>query len=449
MRHDLNGAAITVMGLGRFGGGAGAVRYCAEQGARVLLTDLLAAEELAEPLVEIEDLVGVGGVRLRLGAHVERDFTEADLIVASPAVPQPWTNRYLAAATRAGVPVTTEIGLACERLPDHTRVVAVTGTAGKSTTTAMIGHGLRQVVSASPVHVGGNLGGSLLGERIEPDDYVILELSSAQMHWLREAAARGVHRPLSPRVAVVTSFAANHLDWHGKVEHYRDSKAAIHAQQTASDFAVLAEVGVEWEMLTGAAQVVRPEYDALLPGVAGVMRLPGRHNAVNAVTAAQAVSCLLGPSKAASIEELARMAATFPGLPHRLRLVHEAAGKRAYDDSKSTTPASSRLAVEAFDDPARVHLILGGYDKKIDLSGLVETAGRCGGAYPIGAVGSGLARELGVEDCGTLEVAVARAAAVMRPGDVLLLSPGCASWDQFRHFEERGERFATLARACL
>ncbi len=449
MRHDLNGAAITVMGLGRFGGGAGAVRFCAEQGARVLLTDLLTAEELAEPLKEIEDLVGVGDVRLRLGAHLEADFTGADLVVASPAVAKPWANRYLSAARSAGVPVTTEIGLACARLPNQARLVAVTGTAGKSTTSAMIGHTLRQIVSASSVHVGGNLGGSLLGERIDPDDYVILELSSAQLHWLNEAATRGVHRPFAPRVAVVTSFAPNHLDWHGEVEHYRQSKAHIHAHQTASDFAVLAAVDAKWEPLCGSARVVRPEYDALLPAVAGVMCLPGRHNAVNAVTAAQAVSCLLGPSKAASVEKLARMAATFPGLPHRLRLVHETNGKRAYDDSKSTTPDSSKLAVEAFDDPACVHLILGGYDKKIDLSGLVETARRCGGAYPLGAVGAGLAEAIGVDNCETLEVAVARAAAAMRPGDVLLLSPGCASWDQFRHFEERGKRFATLARESL
>lgn len=440
---------VTVMGLGRFGGGLGAVRFCAERGARVLLTDLLPESELAPSLAALEDLIESRRVTLHLGGHEERHFTEADLVVANPAVPRPWRNDYLEAARRAGVPVTTEIGLATELPPDQARVAALTGTAGKSTTTAMLGHVLREVLGEERLHVGGNIGGSLLDHEFQRDDAVVLELSSAQLYWLGRAAEHGLHPPFAPRVAVVTTFAPNHLDWHETEAHYRDSKAQIHAHQSADDVAVLAEVDSEWERLTGAAQVVRPDFEALSAQVRAAMTLPGAHNARNAITAGVAAAALLGEATQHSAAELAQTAATFPGLPHRLRLVFDRNGRRAYDDSKSTTPTSTRLAVDAFDDPQRLHLILGGYDKKIDLGELIETARGCGGAYPIGAVGPVLAKSLGVDDCIRLEHAVERAAAAMQEGDILLLSPGCASWDQFQNYEERGERFAELVGAAL
>ena len=155
------GRRITVMGLGRFGGGVGVTRWLCSQGASVTVTDLARQDELVEPVELIRSLIEAGQVTLRLGGHREEDFHSADLIVANPAVPRPWENRYLNAARNAGVPITTEIELLVHRLPNRARTIGVTGSVGKSTTTAMIHHILSRLTP--PAHLGGNLGGSLLG----------------------------------------------------------------------------------------------------------------------------------------------------------------------------------------------------------------------------------------------------------------------------------------------
>ncbi|MCK4872264.1 MAG: UDP-N-acetylmuramoyl-L-alanine--D-glutamate ligase [Phycisphaerales bacterium] len=446
MKRDLAGCRVTVMGLGRFGGGVGVVRHCAEQGARVLVTDVADRAGLAEPISRIEDLIEQGSVTLRLGEHREGDFTVCDLVVANPAVAHPWSNRFLLAAEQAGIAVTTEIGLLVDRLPNRQRVIGVTGTAGKSTTAAMIAHILgRTVGEGEAVHLGGNIGGSLLTASIGEDDWVVLELSSAMLWWLRRGPM------FAPHVAIVTSYAPNHLDWHESEEDYRACKASIHAGQRMGDHAVLADVPETWRECVPVDSVHRPPFDALANQVEAAMVIPGKHNARNAITAALAAG-LARYGESVTEDDLlllARIAATFPGLPHRLQLVHEARGVRAYNDSKSTTPRATVLAVESFDDPRRIHLIVGGYDKHIDLSDLVTTARRCGGVYTIGQVGPALAKALDVRDCGTLDIAVANAARAAKDGDIVLLSPGCASWGQFTNYEERGSVFAKLARALL
>jgi UDP-N-acetylmuramoylalanine--D-glutamate ligase len=457
MVRDYAGARATVMGLGRFGGGLGAIRYLAAQGADVLVTDVASAEALAEPLESIRDLVDKGVVRLRLGGHNVSDFTDTDVVVATPAVPRPWDNRFLNAARAAGVEVTTEVVLLIERLPSRERIIGITGSAGKSTTSAMIHHILK--ACGVDAVLGGNIGGSLLGEvgvgggrgAIVPSTWVVLELSSAMLHWIE-----GV----SPHVAVCTNLVENHVDWHGTMEHYRASKQRILKWQREGDALVIggtlcagADAG-GWTPREGVRRTV------VGPGSrVGGLAIPGAHNEWNAAVAVEACLAAVGSLGRERAEAAVR---GFAGLAHRLERVCDVRGVACFNDSKSTTPQSTLLAVEAFGDAAKVRVIVGGYDKGADLSALGALGGRVAGLYTIGATGgriaamakSGVGVGVGagaggrVQECGTVEEAVSRALRDAKAGEVLLLSPGCASWDQFTNYEARGAAFAAACRGA-
>ncbi len=431
---DFSTARVTVMGLGRFGGGLGVTRWLAERGAKVLVTDLAPADSLGRPLRELQPLLDSGAVTIRLGEHRAEDFRAADLIIANPAVPRPWENPHLFAAREAGVPITTEIRLLIERLPRE-RVIGITGTAGKSTTAAMIHHAFRRAHLHS--HLGGNIGGSLLAslEMIRPDDWIVLELSSFMLWWLGAGVGHQSAAAWSPHIAVLTNLSANHLDWHGSFEDYAAAKENIFAAQTGSDHAIRG----------GAPGAFSDDFDRKIP-----LRLPGAHNQSNARLALETVHRATGISPA----KLISLLDDFTGLPHRLQLIAEDDGRQFYNDSKSTTPNATELAVRSFEDAGRVHLIAGGYDKGSDLSSIAALASELAGLYTIGATGKKLAEAAGGEPrrawfAGTLDCAVKRAMKRMNAGDVLLLSPGCASWDQFAHYEERGEHFVSRVRESM
>ncbi len=473
---DLAGRRVVVMGLGRFGGGVGATRFLVQRGASVLVTDLLPERELAQSLAQLEDLPP-DRLRFRLGGHDEADFASADLVVVNPAV-KPRTNPYIEAATRAGVPLTTEVRLLIEHLPNRQRTIGVTGTAGKSTTTAMIGHVLRKIAegeepapprpnqrlvpprfsdtrSAHPpdtapspppsppfhVWVGGNLGGSLLPvvDQIQPDDWVVLELSSFMLEYLRPAR-------WSPHVAVVTNLMPNHLDWHGSLDAYAAAKRVILDHQSARDVALLGPLVSDW--VSRARTFVLSDRPPTLP-----LLIPGEHNQFNANAALNACEAAL-PDRAWRDPD--KLVADFPGLTHRLQFVAERDGVRCFNDSKSTTPEAAMLAIRSF-EPGTVHVILGGYDKGSDLTPLARLAAEtCAGIYTIGATGDAIAdaaeqspgSTAKVMRCGTLERAVEAALNRAAAGEVVLLSPGCASWDQFTNYEQRGEQFTELMN-CL
>src|SRR5688572_19195578 len=433
--EPVHGRRATVAGLGRFGGGIEVSRWLVAQGARVLVTDRDPAEKLAESVKKLEGLP----IEFRLGEHRAEDFTSADLVVTSPAIPP--TNPYLQAATEAGVPVTTEIRLFIERCPCR-RILGVTGTKGKSTTTAMLGEVLR---TRFTTWVGGNIGGSLLDRlpRMQPDDLVVLELSSYMLEHLRPMR-------WSPHVAVVTMISPDHLEWHGSFEAYVDAKKNIVRFQSSEDVAVL---GAEDPLAASFARetlgkVVRLDARAAEPFE---LSLVGAHNQTNAQLAAAAAD-VMGVTREAASGALR----DFRGLPHRLQIVCERDGVRYVNDSIATIPEAAIAANRAFPEGTVIQIV-GGYDKHLDMRAMCRTLARtCKAVLTIGALGPDLARQARdtpdlrakVHECGELAGAIATARRVASPGDVVLLSTGCASYDQFDNFEARGDAFAKLAQSA-
>jgi UDP-N-acetylmuramoylalanine--D-glutamate ligase len=448
-RIDFDARRVTVMGLGHFGGGAGAARYLLDRGARVTITDLRPAAELSASLKALEGTEPV----LVLGEHRMEDFTTADLVVASPAVP--WDSPYLQAAREAQVPVETEITLFLAACPCR-RLIGVTGSNGKTTTTSMLGEIFTR--AGRTTWVGGNLGGSLLPHLSEmsPNDTVVLELSSFQLQYTASAG-----RPFG--VAVLLNLTPNHLDRHGSMEAYEKAKLGIFAGQGPDDTAVLNADDPRVARLAPTARTVffsqtldLPEgfllyRDTLLRRhdhidevlcLSDELKLRGRHNRANALAAAAAAH-----SAGASAKEIGQGLRAFRPVPHRLEFVAEVKGVAFYNDSIATTPESALAALDSFTEP--VVLIAGGYDKGVPLKALADRIARSAAAAVfLGQIGPSLEEQVAarathppLDRARSMDEAVDRAFALAPPGAVVLLSPATASYDMFRDFEERGEAF--------
>lgn len=490
--QDLSAFTFVVLGLGRFGGGLGATTFLLRRGARVRLVDQLEEAELSQPLADLRASAQALGANDRLaislgaGLVVEPKLkdamadllADADAVVANPAVPP--AHPLLQAAVKQQLPITTEIGLLVTNLPKATITIGITGSAGKSTTAAMVAHILNQQdtnraaangAASSPrrVHLGGNIGGSLLGmldptdeaAPIAPQDVVVLELSSFMLHHLNAMA-------WSPNLAVITNLSDNHLDWHGDAADYRRCKQAIldhqrprtAASDAVADRCVLGPTLNQDGATDFAPKVPLLEAPAALNLDSNIpLAVPGPHNQVNArlaITVCAAEPFGIDPQ--AAIASLA----SFSGLPHRLCRVGTLNGAACFDDSKSTTPEAAQLALRSF-DPGTCHIILGGYDKGSNLIGLAAfAAAQAGAVYTIGATGKAIAlagrtaqamlspagavTAAGAEvvECETLENAIEEIRLRCGPEDVVVLSPGCASWDQFKNYEERGQAFQSL-----
>ena len=451
---DFTDRRVTVMGLGRFGGGVAAVQFLLDRGAKVTVTDALPADELQESLskIDVESLAG-----LHLGGHDPADVLSADLLIVNPAVRR--DHPLLQLARETGVAMSSEMNLFWQlrRGP----VVGVTGSNGKSTTAGLIHSVLK--AGGLTTYLGGNIGGSLLPslDVMTPDDWAVLELSSFQLHDLDRL-------PSSPEIAVVTNFTPNHLDWHGCVDDYRRCKQAILGWQPPDGICVLNADDPEvsgwchhgWcyffgETDNSAPGVFLKDDTILMRDKSGEettapvwdnLQIAGRHNLQNALAAAA-----VGLALDISPDAIARGLASFEPLPHRLQFVGEWQGRRFYNDSVATTPESVIAALESFSEP--VNLLVGGYDKGIDLTPLgrliarsTRTAALMGETADVLSlvIESDESATTRAEEFDDLESAFAWSVEQSSPGDVILLSPGCASYGWFRNFVERGDRFCAL-----
>ena len=362
------------------------------------------------------------GVEVHLGSEEERLLEGADLVVKSPGVPR---ESPLAAAARARrVAVWSEVELGSRLLANP--ILAVTGTNGKTTTSELVG-----AMLGAPV--AGNVGRALcdLDGEVRDGEWVVCELSSFQLEDIDT---------FQPRIAVLLNLEPDHLDRHGSFAAYRGAKLRVFENQRESDTAVVPR---GFGSIPGAA--ARVEFSAT-DDLPAEPRIPGPHNRENAAAATAAARAAGATDKAIAIG-----LATFPGVPHRLELVATLNGVRYVNDSKATNTAAARRALASFDEP--LHLILGGSPKGESFDELAQdvSAARVRSVYLIGNAADALASALAeagasYEHAGDLASAVHAAAAAADAGDVVLLSPACASYDQFDNFEQRGDRFAELAR---
>jgi UDP-N-acetylmuramoylalanine--D-glutamate ligase len=372
-------------------------------------------------------------------AHLQTDglaqLARARAVVKSPGVPR--AAPVIAQARARGVPVLGELELGWRLLSNE--FVAVTGTNGKTTTVELLGHIHRE--AGLPVAVAGNVGTAVSGlvGAVDPAAVIVCEASSFQLEDTLQFAPEG---------AVVLNVEADHLDRHGTLDDYLAAKLQAFARQRHDDIAVV-PVGLGVDDLGGCARRIAFGPGGELDDRAGHLwwdgealiahdeiRLRGAHNRANAAAAA-AIALARGIDRDAVRAALR----TFAGVEHRLEEVARTDGVLFVNDSKATNVASTLVALASFAADVRVHLILGGQGKGQSFAPLRDRAHR---SYLIGEDAERIGREIGGEQCGDLATAVARARGAARAGDVVLLSPACASWDQFADFEARGRAFKAL-----
>jgi UDP-N-acetylmuramoylalanine--D-glutamate ligase len=445
---ELAGQRVLVVGLARTG--IATALFCAARGARVTSTEERPESQIPETAAKLR----AAGVRLELGGHKAQTFLEQDLIVPSPGVPLILPS--LAAARAVGIPVWSEIELASRFL--RGRLVCITGSNGKTTTTSLIGHILES--AGLPVQVAGNIGTPLISRVDVSSDggFTVVEASSFQLEAI--SAFR-------PDVAVLLNVTPDHLDRHGSLEAYRRAKARIFENQTEHDAAVLnaddvavtecapSSPAVYWfsrHNRVPSGCFVRD--DEIVFGRDGsetvLLRrreigLRGDHNVEN-VLAAAAAATLVGVEPPA----IAEAVRTFAGVEHRIEFVATISGVEYFNDSKATNVDATIKALDAF--PGNLLVILGGKDKGSDYTILRKSLREHARmVLLIGAAADKIESQLGgvvpVERAGTMAHAVEIAEERARPGDTVLLAPACASFDQFESYEHRGRVFKQLVRS--
>ncbi len=443
---DVRGKRVLVVGLARTG--LATARCLARRGARVTVTDTRPPSAFEAEIPELT----AHKVGLDLGLHREETFLKQDLVVASPGVPGDLAP--LVAARHKGIPVLPEVEVAGWFL--NQTLVGVTGSNGKTTTSALLGKMLE--ASGFPTFVGGNIGVPLISavDQAPQDAFLVAELSSFQLE-----AIQSFH----PHVAVLLNISPNHLDRHLSFDSYVAAKARIFRNQTAEDFAVLNADDPKVMALAPAIASRKIYFSRRLNLPEGILALNGRvlyrvrnlervllqtrevpllgeFNLEN-VLAASAVACILG----ADFGALRDAVRQFSGVEHRLEFVREIRGVEFYNDSKATSVDATAKALSAFE--GGVHLILGGKDKGapyLPLRPLLKD--RVRKIYLVGGAAERIAQDLkGAAELvhsGNLETAVREAFRSAVQGDIVLLAPACASFDQFQDFEHRGRVFKQL-----
>jgi UDP-N-acetylmuramoylalanine--D-glutamate ligase len=446
---ELNGKRVLVVGLGR--SGVASALFLKSQGARVTVSDVKSPEQLREEIPVLLD----HGIAVETGGHGERTFQNQDLIVVSPGIPV--DAAPIAQARALGQPVIGEIELAAEFLP--VPIVAITGSNGKTTTTTLIG----EILAAGGLKtlVGGNIGTPAISliPQATPETVVVLEVSSFQLETIRS---------FRPKIGIVLNVTPDHLDRHRTFAAYVDAKARLFENQQPEDFAVLnaddptcldlaarTRAQVFWfsrkkEVEQGAfvrngAVLFRRAGEQQEVTLASEIPLKGVHNLEN-VLAAVCAGALMG-CESTKIGDAIR---NFKAVEHRLEYVATVRDVEYYNDSKATNVDATIKALESF--PGNIHLILGGKDKGSDYTMLNDLLReRVKSVYTIGAAAEKIQSQIkgatSIVSSGTIESAVKQAVAAAQSGDVVLLAPACASFDQFQNYEHRGRVFKDLVLA--
>ena len=410
MRNDV-GMNVLVIGLAR--SGRAVVQALRARGTAVAGYDSSESADLSNIDVPV-----------RLGGWDDGFLDGVELIVKSPGVPS--GAPPVVAARKRGIPVISEIELGARLLPNP--IVGITGTNGKSTTTALLG----AMFDAAGVsaEVAGNIGRPLtaLVDSASPEAWVVCELSSFQLEDIDS---------LRPRIAVLLNLEPDHIDRHETFEAYLEAKLRIFENQGPDDVAIVPR---GFRPIAGGARRIEFSGDDRLPAEP---RIPGAHNRENAAAATAAARAAGLPDEA-----IAEALRTFPGVEHRIEELATVAGVRYVNDSKATNVAAALRALASFPG-ARLHVILGGLGKSESYVQLAAAFGDADRAYIIGSAAGEIAAaldEAGVSFVlsGDLATALADAASVASAGDVVLLSPACASFDQFASYEERGQEFRKL-----
>jgi UDP-N-acetylmuramoylalanine--D-glutamate ligase len=445
---ELKGKKVLVVGLGK--SGVAAALFLRRQGAVVTVSDVRSAAQLAKEIPALID----AGIMVEAGGHGILTFRRQDLIVVSPGVPL--ETSPLAQVRAFGLPIIGELELAARFLKGH--ILAVTGSNGKTTTTALLGEILAEAGLAT--QVGGNIGVPVVDliEKSQPEGWSVLEVSSFQLESTVE---------FRPKVAVILNITPDHLDRHGSLENYALAKERIFAAQTADDCVVLnadntctaeaaqrAASRVFWFSMEHPVEqgawldegwvVYRAAPDGEVEKIMHLksISLKGSHNVEN-VLAAVAAARLSG----AAPEAIARAIEKFKAVEHRLEYVDTVNGVEYYNDSKATNVDATAKAIAAFS--GGIHLILGGKDKGSDYTTLAPLLReRVKAVYTIGAAAAKIESHLRgmvtLHSCETLEKALHAATNAAHPGDVVLLAPACSSFDQFESYEHRGRVFKQL-----
>ncbi len=452
---DFAGKKVLVMGLGRFGGGTDATKFAVKAGAKVIVTDLASRQQLTD---SIEKLKEFPGVEFHLGSHDPTDFKKADIVVANPAVPG--NNKFLKIARRANRLVTSQINIFFELCP--AQIIGITGANGKSTTTALTAHLLKNTRYEN-IWLSGNIGNQPLLtilDQIGPKDLVVLELSSFQVEQLAEIQK-------APKVALLTNLTPNHLDRYGTFKNYCAAKENIFKYQKMEDnhpavsiFNAEDKIAAEWfeKYKKNPGRIcIKFSTKDVSEEIRSVFPLPGRANLSN-LAGALSIAKYFEVDDASIINSLPG----FKALPHRLELVDQINGVSWYNDSKATTPQGAIAALEAFDQP--IIIIAGGYDKNLPFDEFGrKIAEKARAVILIGQTATKIAdaitnaknkrgtsderREMGIETADSLVEAVTLADRLAESGDIVLLSPACASYDMFENYEHRGKEFIKLVRA--
>ncbi len=469
---------VLVMGLGRFGGGVDAAKFAASAGAKVVVTDLAPAEKLQD---SIEKLKEFPDIEFHLGSHDVSDFEKADIIVANPAVAP--DNKFLEIAHLHNKFVTSQINIFFELCP--ATIIGITGANGKSTTAALTAHLLRNQKTEDrrqkthdarhsthyeKVWLSGNIGNEPLLtilEQISPDDLVVLELSSFQIEQLAEIQK-------APDVALLTNLTPNHLDRYVTFANYCAAKENIFKFQktdgnrpAVSIFNAEDKLGAEWfeKYSSDAGRIcIKFSTDDINEEIRRNFSLPGRANLSN-LAAAVAIARHFGINDG----QIKNSLPGFKPLPHRLELVEQVDGVSWYNDSKATTPQGGIAALEAFEKP--IIIIAGGYDKNLSFDEFGQKiAEKAKAAILLGQTAKKIAdsikkklatentsvfakatpdkedteKSIKIEIVSLLTDAVELARRLAISGDVVLLSPACASYDMFGNYEQRGREFVKL-----